>query len=99
MDIVCHYIISTFFLSHDIRKDVKLHMIFNGQPDPPKHLEFVYDEEMPLSKKDVAGLIKRMLYKYKEGKKPNYTNVTTILSGFEKRGFASYRQFKQDVRS
>lgn len=69
MDIVCHFIISTFFLSHDVRKDVKLHMIFNGPPDSPKHLEFVYNEEMPLSKKDVAGLLRRMLYKYKKDRK------------------------------
>lgn len=69
MDIVCHTIIAAFFLSHDIRKDVKLHMIFNGPPDPPKHLEFVYNDEMPLSKKDVAGLIKRMLYKHKKDRK------------------------------
>jgi tRNA (pseudouridine54-N1)-methyltransferase len=69
LDIACHVIIAAFFLSHDIRKDVKLHMIFNGMPDPPKHLEFVYDENMPISKKDVAGLIKRMLYKHKQGRK------------------------------
>jgi len=69
MDIVCHTIIAAFFLSHGIRQDVKLHMLFNGPPDPPKHLEFVYHPEMPLSKKDVAGLIKRMLYKSKQGQK------------------------------
>lgn len=69
MDIAIHTIIAAFFLSHDIRKDVKLHMIFNGPPDPPKHLEFVYHPEMPLSKKDVAGLLKRMLYKCRKGEK------------------------------
>lgn len=69
MDIACHTLIAAFFLSHDTRKDVKLHMIFNGQPDPPKHLEFVYNEKMPLSKKDVAGLLRRMLFKYKKDRK------------------------------
>ncbi len=69
MDIVCHTIIAAFFISHGIRQDVKLHMLFNGPPDPPKHLEFVYHPEMPLSKKDVAGLIKRMLYKSRQGQK------------------------------
>jgi tRNA (pseudouridine54-N1)-methyltransferase len=69
MDIVCHTLIAAFFLSHGIRQDVKLHMIFNGPPNPPQHLEFVYHPEMPLSKKDVAGLIKRMLYKCKQGQK------------------------------
>lgn len=69
MDIVCHVIIAAFFLSHETRQDVKLHLIFNGPPDPPKHLEFIYNPDMPISKKDVAGLIKRMLYKCREGKK------------------------------
>ena len=69
LDIACHVLIAAFFLSHNIRHDVRLHMIFNGPPDPPKHLEFIYTPNMPLSKKDVAGLIKRMLYKYKKGSK------------------------------
>ncbi len=68
MDIVCNVIISAFFLSHDLRQDVKLHLIFNGPPDAPKHLIFQYHPEMPISKKDVAGLIRRMLFKYKKGR-------------------------------
>ena len=69
MDIVCNVIISVFFLSHKTREDVKLHLIFMGQPNPPMHLEFVSNKELPISKKDVAGLIKRMLYKCKPDKK------------------------------
>jgi tRNA (pseudouridine54-N1)-methyltransferase len=63
MDIVCNVIISAFFVSNDTRSDVKLHLIFEGPPNPPVHLMFEYNPEMPISKKDVAGLIKRMLYK------------------------------------
>jgi len=82
MDIVCNVIISTFFLSHKMREDVHLHLIFTGPPNPPMHLEFVSNEDMPISKKDVAGLIKRMLYKCK-GKK------TEVFPGcfIEKKGF------------
>lgn len=69
MDIAIHTIIASFFLSNKLRDDVKLHLILNGPPDPPKHLEFISEEEMPISKKDVSGLIKRMLYKYKKGQK------------------------------
>lgn len=68
MDIVCHVVIASFFLSNQLREDVKLHLVFNGPPDAPKHLEFS-GKEMPISKKDVSGLIKRMLYKYKKGRK------------------------------
>jgi tRNA (pseudouridine54-N1)-methyltransferase len=69
MDIVCNVIIACFFLSHKLRENVKLHLIFNGPPNAPMHLELISNENMPISKKDVAGLIKRMLYKQKEGKK------------------------------
>lgn len=82
MDIVCNVIISAFFVSNKMREDVKLHLIFTGPPNPPMHLEFVSNEEMPISKKDVAGLIKRMLYKCKAKK-------TEVFPGcfIEKKGF------------
>jgi len=76
MDIACQIAIMAFFLSHKIRQDVKLHMIFDGGPDPPKHLELYpgenierQGERIDISKKDVAGLLKKMLYKYKKGMK------------------------------
>ena len=88
MDIVCNVIISTFFISNKMREDVKLHLIFTGPPNPPMHLEFTYDEEMPISKKDVAGLIKRMLYKVKPGMK------TKVFPGcfIEKKSFSQLIQ-------
>ena len=69
MDIALHTIIQGLFLSHDFRKDVKMHLIFYGMPDPPKHIEIQVKEGLDISKKDLAGLIKRILYKYKEGEK------------------------------
>jgi tRNA pseudouridine-54 N-methylase len=69
MDIVCNVIIQAFFLSNKTREDLHLHLIFNGPPNSPMHLEIISNPELPISKKDVAGLIKRMLYKCKEGKK------------------------------
>jgi len=76
LDIAIHTVISAFFLSHSLRKDVKLHLIFAGQPDPTKHLEFFPETEgktgvdkIYLNKKDIARLIKKMLYKYREGEK------------------------------
>ena len=83
MDIVIHFIINTFFVSHSLRDDVKLHLVFYGAPDPPKHIEIQIKPETNLSKKDVANLIKKILYKYKEGKK------TEVLPGcfIEKKSF------------
>jgi len=80
MDIALHVFINSFFISNAMRRDVKLHLVFYGPPDPPKHLEIfpMQDKIMPdeiqgnektidISKKDVAGLIRRMLFKYKPG--------------------------------
>jgi tRNA (pseudouridine54-N1)-methyltransferase len=69
MDIVIHSMIQALFLSHDFRKDVKMHLVFYGAPDPPKHIEIQVNENTEISKKDVANLIKKILYKYKPSEK------------------------------
>ena len=91
IDIACQILIHSFFVSHHIRDDVKLHLIFDGHPDAPKHLEIFPGENLEgvenkidISKKDVAGLFRRMLYKYKKGMK------TQVAPGYyvEKKSFA-----------
>jgi len=69
MDIAIHTIIAAFFLSHDFRRDSKLHLIFYGQPDPPKHIEMQISPELKINKKNIADIIKKTLYKYREGEK------------------------------
>jgi tRNA (pseudouridine54-N1)-methyltransferase len=69
MDIAIHSFIQGVFLSHGFRKDAKFHFVFYGQPDPPKHIEIQVKDELEISKKDVGNFIKKILYKYKEGKK------------------------------
>ncbi|HLC53294.1 MAG TPA: tRNA (pseudouridine(54)-N(1))-methyltransferase TrmY [Candidatus Nanoarchaeia archaeon] len=90
VDIAIHVVIASFFLSHKIRTDTRLHMVFAGPPDPPKHLELFPVTEgtagidkIYINKKNVAGILKRMLYKYKEGKK------NEVFPGYwvEKKGF------------
>ena len=69
MDIVCNVIIQSLFVSNKLREGIHLHLVFEGQPNPPMHLELFSDSKLPISKKDVAGLIKRMLYKCNENKR------------------------------
>jgi len=69
MDIAIHSFIQGVFLSHGFRKDMRFHFIFYGMPDPPKHIEIQVKDDLEISKKDVGNLIKKILYKYKEGKK------------------------------
>ena len=65
MDIVIHSIIQALFLSHDFRKDAKMHLVFYGMPDPPKHIEITITPELEISKKDIGRIIQKLLYKYK----------------------------------
>lgn len=69
MDIAIHSIIQALFLSHDFRKDAKMHLVFYGMPDPPKHLEITITPELEISKKNVGKIIQKLLYKYKPGEK------------------------------
>ncbi len=76
LDIAIHTVIATFFLSHAIRKDAKLNLIFAGPPTPPRHLEImpVTDgktgiDKIYISKKNISAVLKKMLYKYREGEK------------------------------
>src|SRR3989338_9997472 len=79
MDIVCHVIVNALFLSHKKREDMTVHLVFYGPPDPPKHIIISPEKYLPetgsevgsidFSKKDVANFIRKMLYKYKQGKK------------------------------
>lgn len=116
MDIACQVIIMAFFVSHHTRENVKLHLVFEGGPDPTKHLEmcpgknFMGDDEhrIDISKKDVAGLIKKMLYKYKKGEKrevaPGYfiekKNFIKIVEEFIDQGKEIYIMDKkgEDIR-
>ena len=69
MDIAIHSFIQGVFLSHGFRKDVTFHFVLYGMPDPPKHIEITVTDDLEISKKDIANLLKKLLYKYKEGEK------------------------------
>src|SRR3989344_681296 len=73
LDIAIHSVIAAFFLSHDIRRDVSLHLVFDGPSDPTKHLLFAPnfegktgEDKVYLNKRDISSIIKKMLYSYKE---------------------------------
>lgn len=69
LDIVAHSLISAFYLSNKLRDNIKFHLILNGPPDSPKHIEFNIKDETSISKKDLGTLLKNTLWKYKKGKK------------------------------
>jgi len=105
LDIAIHALIAAFFLSESIRNDVKLHLVLAGPPDPTKHLEFkpvlngeTGKDKIYLNKKNVAKIIKKMLYKYKPGEKnevfPGYwiekKDILSIVKELSKKGHDLY---------
>jgi tRNA pseudouridine-54 N-methylase len=62
-------------------------LIFEGPPHPPVHIFLEYDKNLPISKKDVAWLIKRILYKCPSEKE----KIIKVFPGcfVEKRSFES----------
>ncbi|MBS3091559.1 hypothetical protein J4217_03880 [Candidatus Pacearchaeota archaeon] len=76
IDIAIHTVIAAFFLSHKIRTDAKLHLCFAGPPTPPRHLEIkpvtegeTGVDKIYLSKTNISAVLKKMLYKYREGER------------------------------
>jgi tRNA pseudouridine-54 N-methylase len=105
LDIAIHTIIAAFFLSHKMRDDVTLHLIFDGPPNPPRHLEIkpvlegkTGEDKIYLNKKNIAAIIKKMLYKYKEDEKhevfPGYfiekKSLFSLITDLAKEGKALF---------
>ncbi len=96
LDIACHSIIMAFFVSNAMRKNIRMHLVFYGPPDPPKHLEITNPKI--ISKKDISGLIKRMLYKYKKSRRNEVfsgcwiekKNFSDIVEDLSKKGRTIY---------
>lgn len=65
MDILCRCVNSALFLSHDLRRDVRVFLILKGMPSPPKLIRFDGSEVRYLSpdERSAASLIKKALEK------------------------------------
>ena len=63
IDILCRFVNSSLFLSHDLRRDVECYLILCGEPDPPKTILFRGSEIRYLSpdERSSAALIKKAL--------------------------------------
>jgi len=63
MDVLCRSVNSSFFLSHDLRRDVECYLILCGEPGPEKTILFRGGEVRYLSpdERSSAALIKKAL--------------------------------------
>jgi tRNA (pseudouridine54-N1)-methyltransferase len=65
MDILCRCVNAALFLSHDLRRDVRIFLVLKGEPSPPKlicfdgrHVRYLSPDE-----RSAASLIKKALEK------------------------------------
>ena len=65
MDILCRCVNASLFLSHDLRRDVRVFLIMKGEPSPPKLIRFDGSAVRYLSpdERSAASLIKKALEK------------------------------------
>ena len=65
MDILCRCVNASLFLSHDLRRDVRVFLIMKGEPSPPKLIRFDGNTIRYLSpdERSAASLIKKALEK------------------------------------
>lgn len=65
MDILCRCINSCLFLSHDLRRDVQVHLLLLGEPEPGKIIRFDSEHVRYLNpdERSAGSLIKKALQK------------------------------------
>ena len=113
IDIAIHSVIATFFLSNKIRTDTKLHLFFAGPPDPVKHLELkpvtegkTGIDKIYLVKANISIVLKKMLYKYREGEnrevfpgfKIEKRPLLDFINSLKKRNIYILDQKGEDIR-
>ncbi len=69
MDILCRCVNAALFLSHDLRRDVRVYLVLKGEPDPPKLIRFDGSGVRYLSpdERSAASLIRKALEKSVQG--------------------------------
>lgn len=86
MDVLLRCINSAFFLSHDLRRDVELYMILQGEPIPPKTIRLAGNELKYLNpdERSTAALIRNALMKkIDKDEKMSTPGIYISKSGFE----------------
>lgn len=83
MDILCRCINAALFLSHDLRRDVRMYLVLKGEPDPPKLIRFDGSGVRYLSpdERSAASLIRKALEKSTQGFWTESTPGVSIRKG------------------
>ena len=86
LDVLLRCVNSAFFLSHDLRRDVELYLIMQGEPDPPKTIRLVGTELRYLNpdERSTGALIRNALMKkIDDGEVLSTPGIYISKTGFE----------------
>ena len=99
-DVLCRIVNASFWLSWNIRKNVELHTILGGPPQPPIYLRFEGRRLKKLSpdERSIACFIKKVLERFSEGKEVEASpgifvskcDIDDVISKLHKRGLTLY---------
>ncbi len=83
IDILCRCVNAALFLSHDLRRDVRVYLILKGEPNPPKLIRFDGSGVRYLNpdERSAASLIRKALEKSVQGFWTESTPGVSIRKG------------------
>ncbi|MGC8993486.1 MAG: tRNA (pseudouridine(54)-N(1))-methyltransferase TrmY [Candidatus Aenigmatarchaeota archaeon] len=86
MDLIARCITNAIFLSYSLRKDVKIHVVLNGPPNPPLTVTFFTNELKNVSpdERNVASHINIAIKNFLKGKKESEPGIFIEKKSFEK---------------
>ncbi len=85
LDVVARCINASFWLSHDIRRDVVFHTIFHGEPSPPVYIRMEGDRLRKVSpdERNIAIFIKKALERMGEEEIESTPGIFVSRKSFE----------------
>lgn len=108
LDILLRCVNSSFFISHDIRRDVEITMLLLGDPNPPKTVRIVGSEVKYLNpdERSTAALIRNALLQKPGGEKKTSPGIyvsersySEVLSNISKESQMHYlKEDGEDIR-
>ncbi|TGC08352.1 tRNA (pseudouridine(54)-N(1))-methyltransferase TrmY [Methanolobus halotolerans] len=99
MDILCRCINSALFLSHGMRRDINVHLVLLGEPDPGKIVRFNGEELRYLNpdERSSGSLIKKALEKDATDYETRSTPGVWIRRGGLEKLIKEFREEKRNI--
>ncbi len=106
MDVLCRVVNTSFFLSHDLRRDVVCYLVLRGEPGPDKTVRFLGDRVRYLNpdERSAGSLIKKALeldagHEFRESTKGVSVRVGGLDRLLTEHSFVLLEEGGEDIRA